>query len=60
VDEAVVAKIETTGDGTMGWQQLDIPVTFREKFSRRSREEKPAAFDIRLYSNEEKIAELFE
>jgi hypothetical protein len=32
----------------MGWQQLDIPVTFREKFTRRSREEKPAAFDIRL------------
>jgi hypothetical protein len=27
---------------------LDIPVNFREKFTRRSREEKPAAFDIRL------------
>lgn len=60
VDEAVVAKIEATGDGTMGWQQLDIPVTFREKLSRRSREEKPAAFDIRLSSDEEKVAEIFE
>jgi 'Cold-shock' DNA-binding domain len=48
VDDAVVARIETVGEGLMGWQQLDIPVTFREKFTRRSREEKPAAFDIRL------------
>jgi hypothetical protein len=48
VDDAVVARIEAVGEGLMGWQQLDIPVTFREKFTRRSREEKPAAFDIRL------------
>jgi hypothetical protein len=48
VDDAVVARIEAVGEGLMGWQQLDIPVNFREKFTRRSREEKPAAFDIRL------------
>jgi hypothetical protein len=48
VDDAVVARIEAVGEGLMGWQQLDIPVTFREKFTRRSREEKPAAFDIKL------------
>jgi len=48
VDDGVVARIEAVGEGLMGWQQLDIPVTFREKFTRRSREEKPAAFDIRL------------
>jgi hypothetical protein len=49
VDDAVVAKIEETGEGIQGWQQLDIPVTFREKMTRRSKEEKPAAFDIQFY-----------
>ena len=41
----------------MGWQQLDIPVTFREKFTRRSREEKPAAFDIKLQGQGETVEE---
>jgi hypothetical protein len=49
VDDAVVAKIEETGEGSQGWQQLDIPVTFRERMTRRSKEEKPAAFDIQFY-----------
>ncbi len=48
VDESVVGRIEAVGEGLTGWQQLDIPVTFRERFTRRSREEKPAAFDIKL------------
>lgn len=55
VDEAVVAQIEAVGEGLTGWQQLDIPVTFREKYTRRSREEKPAAFDIRLQSVEKEV-----
>jgi hypothetical protein len=60
VDEAVIAKIEASGDAVTGWQQLDIPVTFREKFARRSREEKPAAFEIRLSFDDEKAVESFE
>ena len=52
VDEGVVAKIEAVGEGLTGWQQLDIPVTFREKYTRRSRDEKPAAFEIRLHVND--------
>jgi hypothetical protein len=62
VDDGVVARIEAVGEGLMGWQQLDIPVTFREKFTRRSREEKPAAFDIRLQGEvvEEETSEVSE
>jgi hypothetical protein len=50
VDEAVVVKIDTMEEETSGWRQLDIPVTFREKVIGRSRNHKPAAFEIRLYS----------
>jgi hypothetical protein len=50
VDEAVVVKIDTMEEETSGWRQLDIPVTFREKVIGRSRNHKPAAFEVRLYS----------
>lgn len=60
VDESVVAKIEAAGEELTGWQQLDIPVIFREKFARRSREDKPAAFDIKLYFDVETVVETFE
>lgn len=50
VDETVVNKIHSIEEGATGWRQLDIPVTFREKVISRSRGHKPAAFDIKLYS----------
>lgn len=50
VDESVVAKIAIIDEETTGWRQLDIPVTFREKWIGKARGHKPAAFDIKLYS----------
>lgn len=51
VDEAVIAKIDTIDEVSTGWRQLAIPVTFREKMLSRSREHKPAAFKIKLYTS---------
>lgn len=51
VDEAVVSKIVAMEEASSGWRQLDIPVTFREKLIGRSRGHKPAAFDVKLYSD---------
>ncbi len=48
VDESVVRRIEALGEGSTGWMQLNIPVTFRERLTRLARETKPAAFDIKL------------
>lgn len=50
VDEAVIAKIDAIDEVSAGWRQLSIPVTFREKMLSRSREHKPAAFEIKLYT----------
>lgn len=50
VDEAVIAKIDAIDEVAAGWRQLAIPVTFREKMLSRSREHKPAAFEIKLYT----------
>ncbi len=49
VDAAVVARIDASDEETTGWRQLDIPVVFREKVIGRSRNHKPAAFDIKLH-----------
>ncbi|MGQ4808240.1 hypothetical protein NKDENANG_01618 [Candidatus Entotheonellaceae bacterium PAL068K] len=48
VDEAVIARIDSMEEASMGWRQLDIPVVFREKMMSRSRGHKPAAFDLKL------------
>jgi hypothetical protein len=50
VDENVVAMIEAIAEETTGWRQLDIPVTFREKWIGKARGHKPAAFDIKPYA----------
>lgn len=50
VDEAVIAKIDAIDEVAAGWRQLAIPVTFREKMLSRSREHKPAAFEIKLHT----------
>ena len=50
VDENVVAMIEAIAEATTGWRQLDIPVTFREKWIGKARGHKPAAFDIKPYA----------
>jgi len=50
VDEAVIARIDAIDEVSAGWRQLAIPVTFREKMLSRSREHKPAAFEIKLYT----------
>jgi len=50
ISEDVLAKIETTEEEETGWRQLDIPVTFREKSVIRFGEDKPAAFDIQIFS----------
>ena len=51
VDEAVVARIDSMEEASTGWRQLDIPVTFREKLIGKARGHKPAAFDVKLYTN---------
>jgi hypothetical protein len=50
VDEAVVTQIDAMEEADTGWRQLDIPVTFREKVIGRARGQKPAAFDVKLYT----------
>jgi 'Cold-shock' DNA-binding domain len=59
VDEAVVAKIDALGEAATGWQQLDISVTFREKLIGRSRGHKPAAFDVKLYTEQNTELQIF-
>jgi hypothetical protein len=50
VSEDVLAKMEATAEEETGWRQLDIPVVFREKSVLRFGEDKPAAFDIQIFS----------
>jgi hypothetical protein len=50
VDEDVIAKIDAIDEVAAGWRQLAIPVTFREKMLSKSREHKPAAFEIKFYT----------
>lgn len=50
VDEEVITRIDSAQEESTGWRQLDIPVFFREKSVIRFGEDKPAAFDIKLFS----------